>query len=241
MKLSTLNSKLNLLSVGTNAKTVKGDGEDALTAIMYLSPHTSAGYGNICSAATAGCIQGCLVSAGRGAMSNVIKARKRKTELFFTDNKLFKQQLLQDLILFTSYIEQENLKGYVRLNGTSDIDWSKIKIDHKTYFDMFPDITFYDYTKDFKRLSNYNNYHLTYSKTEETTEQEVIQLLDTSGNVAIVFDSLPTHWNGVQVIDGDVNDLRPLDPVNVIVGLKAKGKAKQDTIGFVTRIGLINV
>lgn len=40
MKLSTLNGKLNLLSVGTNAKTKKGDTEDQLTAIMYLAPNT---------------------------------------------------------------------------------------------------------------------------------------------------------------------------------------------------------
>jgi hypothetical protein len=38
MKLSTLNSKLHLLSVGTNTKTVKGDVDDQLTAILYLSP-----------------------------------------------------------------------------------------------------------------------------------------------------------------------------------------------------------
>ncbi len=36
MKLSTLNSKLNLISVGSNAKTSKGDSEDTLTAILYL-------------------------------------------------------------------------------------------------------------------------------------------------------------------------------------------------------------
>ncbi len=40
MKLSTLNSKLNLIAVGTNAKTKKGDAEDELTAIMYLAPNT---------------------------------------------------------------------------------------------------------------------------------------------------------------------------------------------------------
>lgn len=36
MQLSTLNSKMKLLSVGTNAKTKKGDDETQLTAIMYL-------------------------------------------------------------------------------------------------------------------------------------------------------------------------------------------------------------
>jgi hypothetical protein len=37
-----------------------------------------------------------------------------------------------------------------------------------------------------------------------------------------------------EVIDGDLSDLRFLDPSGgVIVGLKAKGKAKKDLSGFV--------
>jgi hypothetical protein len=38
---------------------------------------------------------------------------------------------------------------------------------------------------------------------------------------------------GRRVINGDESDLRFLDPVGVVVGLKAKGKAKRDTTGFV--------
>jgi len=34
-------------------------------------------------------------------------------------------------------------------------------------------------------------------------------------------------------VNGDVSDLRFLDPNNSIVGLKAKGKAKTDMSGFV--------
>jgi len=37
----------------------------------------------------------------------------------------------------------------------------------------------------------------------------------------------------LQVIDGDKDDLRFLDPKGVVVGLIAKGKAKRDTSGFV--------
>ena len=35
MKLSTLNGKMNLLAIGTNSKTAKGDDDTKLTAIMY--------------------------------------------------------------------------------------------------------------------------------------------------------------------------------------------------------------
>jgi hypothetical protein len=41
---------------------------------------------------------------------------------------------------------------------------------------------------------------------------------------------------GYKVIDGDINDLRYLDPENVIVGLTAKGKAKKDDTNFVIDI-----
>jgi hypothetical protein len=36
-----------------------------------------------------------------------------------------------------------------------------------------------------------------------------------------------------KVINGDANDLRFLDPQGVIVGLRAKGKARNDATGFV--------
>jgi hypothetical protein len=62
--------------------------------------------------------------------------------------------------------------------------------------------------------------------------------LSAGGNVAVVFDELPTHWKGFKVIDGDENDLRYMDERGVVVGLKAKGKAKKDTIGFVVKINV---
>ena len=51
----------------------------------------------------------------------------------------------------------------------------------------------------------------------------------------MVFDKLPETWHGFTVIDGDDDDLRYLDMGGVVIGLKAKGKAKKDTSGFVVR------
>jgi hypothetical protein len=52
--------------------------------------------------------------------------------------------------------------------------------------------------------------------------------------MAVVFrDKLPKTFRGLRVINGDADDLRFLDPKGVVVGLKAKGKAKRDTSGFV--------
>jgi hypothetical protein len=61
-----------------------------------------------------------------------------------------------------------------------------------------------------------------------------MEILKMGGNVAVVFrKDLPTTYKGYQVVNGDVSDLRFLDPNNSIVGLKAKGKAKTDMSGFV--------
>ena len=47
---------------------------------------------------------------------------------------------------------------------------------------------------------------------------------------------LPDTWNGFKVVDGDVRDDLMLDVSGVVLGLRAKGKAKKDTSGFVIQV-----
>ena len=104
--------------------------------------------------------------------------------------------------------------------------------DHK-------DVQFYDYTKVIKRayMELPANYHITlsYSEADMDYADKVHQaVLDTGVNMAVVFrDELPETFRGLRVIDGDKDDLRFLDPKGVVVGLKAKGRAKHDDSGFV--------
>jgi hypothetical protein len=98
-----------------------------------------------------------------------------------------------------------------------------------------PNILFYDYTKNPNHIKKYinSNYKLTFSRSE-CNEATAIDVLNDGGNVAVVFSNeLPTEWNGYRVINGDETDLRYFDPINVVVGLKAKGDAKKDKSGFV--------
>jgi hypothetical protein len=235
MKLSTLNGKMSLISVGTNAKTKKGDSDLAVTAIMYLAPSTISGY-ETCPSKSKGCSEACLFTAGRGAMNSVQQARVRKTKLFFEKQDQFLANLKNDLTLFDSYCKQEGLQGYVRLNGTSDIKWEDFDL-----FSSFPNIRFYDYTKrtdrDFENLPS--NYKLTFSRSEDTTDEELLDLVKNI-NVSVVFTQVPETHLGIKVIEGDLTDLRWEDPSNVIVGLKAKGLAKSDDTGFVIQPKLIN-
>ena len=232
--ISSLNSKLKLLSVGTNAKTVKGDSTEVLTAIMYLAPHDMSGY-EVCPSSSTGCRNVCLVTSGRGAMTSVQQARIRKTKLFFEDNGTFMSQLLTDLKLFETYCAENNTQGYVRLNGTSDILWETYD-----FFKDFPSLKFYDYTKiQGRNINDQPNYKLTFSRSEDHTDADIFQAIGLGHNVAVVFDEVPEEYLGLPVVLGDLSDLRWEDPLGVIVGLKAKGKARKSTPeedkGFVIR------
>jgi hypothetical protein len=80
------------------------------------------------------------------------------------------------------------------------------------------------------------NYHLTFSRSE-SNQAECEQVLKAGGNVAVVFEkTLPATYLGYKVINADETDLRFTDEKNVIVGLKAKGKAKKDDKGFVVSL-----
>lgn len=232
--------KLNLISSGTtNAKTVKNESE---TYILYLSPYNLNDTGkNICPFATKGCSDACLNSAGRGKFSNVQLARRRKTNLFFSDRKLFLQQLVDDLTKINKKAIKENKLIYIRLNGTSDIDFNQLLLRYfGISFVSFGSLRFYDYTKDknkalrYPAYSEYDVYRVTYSRKETDTDMDIKMLLGVGVNVAAVFaNELPDTYLGYPVINGDLTDLRFNDPSGVIVGLKAKGKAKKDCSGFV--------
>jgi hypothetical protein len=223
-------SKYKLIGVGNNAKTIKGDGSEYLTAILYLTPSDY-----LCPLSNlAGCREGCLNTAGRGAFNSVQAARHRKTQMLLKLPDQFNQQLRADLDKFQKYCQRKGIQPVVRLNGTSDYNWKDIIVD-------YPVIQFYDYTKVYNRLAKNwpSNYHLTlsYSEANQKYREKVVEYADKYGaNMAVVFrdkNSIPKTFLGRKVIDGDADDLRFLDPSNVVVALYAKGKAKKDTTGFV--------
>jgi len=229
----------NLIGVGNNAKTIKGDGSEYMTAIKYMQPYKTMFRGkvhNLCAMADkAGCSEPCLRWAGRGQMSSVQRGRERKTMFYLSDRIGFMDTLINDITVFRRRHIKKNIQPCVRLNGTSDIQYEKSGI-----MEQFPDVQFYDYTKIVKRAYAKlpDNYHLTlsYSEADMDYADSVHQaVLDTGVNMAVVFrDRLPDTFRGLRVIDGDKDDLRFLDPKGVVVGLVAKGKkAKRDKSGFV--------
>ena len=227
-----------LLSIDTNAKTIKGQKKGYLTGILYLAPSNESGAINTCGYASQGCRQACLFTAGRGAFNNVRKARVEKTLLFHSSRDLFMDQLVKDIEGLKRKAERLGMKPCVRLNGTSDISWESVPAGKASnIFQLFDDVPFYDYTKNIKKVIKLKenplpNYSLTFSRSESNQAQAELAL-SLGVNVASVFRVIPPESFGVPVINGDESDLRFLDPKGVIVGLKAKGKAKHDKSGFV--------
>lgn len=232
-----------LLSVSSDAKTIKGETLGFLTGILYLAPATTTKWNTCSMAKTAKCDVACLFSAGRGAFSSVQTARINKTVWFFTERDTFMQQLVVDIAKLIKKAIKLGLKPLVRLNGTSDIRWETVgftDVDGTEYvniFAAFPDIQFYDYTKDANRKDLPANYDLTFSYSGvEGFQPYVTKALLNNMRMAVVFrkeQDIPQSFMGIPVVSGDKSDVRHLDDDGVIVGLYAKGKAKLDTTGFV--------
>lgn len=231
-----------------NHKTIKGEKLGYVTYIMYMSPYTDNSKGiNLCPHASKGCAASCLFKSGFGGIyDKVQEGRRNKSEWFIANRSEFMLQLVTEI---TKAIKRHDGKDKVtfRLNGTSDIRWEKIKVlDGKTIFELFPDVQFYDYTKNPKRFdgSMPSNYHLTFSRSE-TNHKKAMELLAKGYNVAMVFNKLPIEFEGYKVIVGDETDLRFLDESGVIVGLTykvntgnggAERNAESRTSGFVINV-----
>lgn len=223
---------MKLLSIDTNSKTIKGQSFGYMTGILYLAPANLSGR-QVCPHRSKGCEIACLYSAGRGAFNNVQSARMRKTLAFFKDKEGFLNDLKNDISSLVKKATKAGMFPCVRLNGTSDLPFHSMGI-----MECFPDVQFYDYTPNKQRMLDYlegklpANYSLTFSRKEDN-ESACDEIIAKGGNVAAVFKDIPKTWKGKPCYNGDESDLRFLDPKNVIVALKAKGKAKKDISGFV--------
>jgi len=221
-----------------NTKMLKSIELGYLTAILHLAPHKLSGV-NICPKASQGCVKACLNTSGRGRFEFTQNSRLNKTKYFLNDRLKFLLQLDNEVKNFKKRAIKQGLKPAVRLNGTSDLIWERYPIkDNKNIMELNSDVQFYDYTKIKNRLSDKlpKNYHLTFSKSE-SNDSDIKDLLTTAFNIAVVFkDKLPKNYLGRNVVDGDISDLRFLEPKGVIVGLATKGNAKTDNSGFVVNV-----
>ena len=215
-----------------NPKIQKGTKLGYLSFILHLAPADLSGK-ETCPKRTVGCTAACLNTAGRGGMfkrgenTNMIqKARIRKTVQYFEQREQFLADLEADIRKAIKFAAKQNLTPVFRLNGTSDLPVEKWGIIEK-----FPTVQFYDYTKVLgRKVAHLSNYHLTFSKADGN-DADVDKALEQGMSVVAVYDEIPAG-----VPSADLDDLRFLDPKGIMLGLKAKGRAKKDYSGFVIRL-----
>lgn len=232
----------NLLSGGdTNTKTAKNS---LKTYILYLAPYKQNSKGiNLCPNASKGCVKACLFTSGRGRFSNVASSRINKSNFYVENREGFLDKLYAELVKISVQARKNDEKVAIRLNGTSDIDFvSQLNKRYNTdILVQFSNLIFYDYTKILGKIEKYQgqNYHLTYSRSEDTSNFDLHQAITMGANVAVVFDKLPATYNiygnSVDVIDGDESDILMIYNRGKVLGLKAKGDAKADKSNFVIR------
>ena len=237
--------------LGSSVKTEKGVSEGVMTAVQYLAPARESGR-QVCPFASAGCKALCLGhSSGRMAMSASERARLWKTTMRFGATEEYFALLGFEIEAHRRRAEREGMIPAVRLDGSSDLG------DAEIIAEQHPDVVFYDYTKSLARMRRVwrngpLNYHLTFSYSGENWAECEEVLREGYGSVAVVFDvgdaDLPEEWCGYPVIDGDKHDARFLDDarMGVIVGLRAKGKARgaserEENCGFVVPVSVVQV
>lgn len=227
-----------LLAIDSNAKTIKGQKKGFKTAILYLTPASGSGENMCAMAALAQCDEPCLNTAGRGAMSNVQISRLRKTLFFIQYRDEFLALLRKDIRRVVKAIEKSGFTPLIRLNGTSDVRFENLGIIQE-----FPNVQFYDYTKAWNRRNIPANYDLTFSYSGVKAYQPFVKkAMETGERIAVVFRNRKIvermlanneKFMGLEVIDGDDNDIRHEEPKGVVVALYAKGRAVRDKSGFV--------
>lgn len=195
---------------------------------LCLLPHRLSGN-NVCAYSTPECRKLCINLSGRGRMPYVQEGRSVRTKFLFKHPDAF-------AAILAGEIGRLPKGANLRLNMFSDLLWEQIA---PQLFTLRPDIQFYDYSK-YPAGSRVlpSNYHLTYSASERWTDGEIADAVKSGDNVTVVLnlrrsEVMPTFWKGLPVVDGDKNDARYDDPIGVVVGLRAKGKAVRSDSKFV--------
>jgi hypothetical protein len=243
----------SIVSIEWDPKTSKSVEQGYITGITYLGHHKTSGF-NVCNDATPGCSRECLEYAGRGSMKPTQIARIKRTLFLFQHRAEYFLQAEREWESLIRQADRRKLIPVGRPNGTSDLPYERMPFTGKSgrrygsLMERFPDgrdIFWMDYTKNPTRARE-QPYNLTFSRAETPTNQaHALELLDQGINIAVVFGvpsradkfghkkPLPETWEGHTVIDGDLHDLRFLDPRGVVVGLRSKGTALHDKTGFV--------
>ena len=216
-----------LLGINPSTKIEKGKKINVNTAILYLAPDTTVTDKTICpNASRNGCSKDCLATSGRLGMLNGQLAQIRRTLYYLYHNEAFMIQLQNEI---DKYHKKYGDSLAVRLNGTSDLNFSKLIARN-------PGIQFYGYSKLRNMIvKNKNkNHHYTFSGSmySDYSRKELKKAVNDGLNIALAFNTkgtkkdtlrIPKKLFNKKLIDFDITDVRFKDKKGSIGFLKRKG------------------
>lgn len=210
-------------SVNSSQKIVKGEKLNFDTLVLYLSASKNAGV-DLCKFASTGCRLACLVASGhaliqsRAGKNQIAISRIVKTWLTVYRRDIAETVLCAEIEIAKKRAEKRGRKFAVRINGTSDLCFANV-------INAFPDVQFYDYTKDPERVSM-PNYHLTfsYADTSKARIKHYKQALKRGQSIAfpVIASDFEEACAMPECYSMDETDLRFLDNGGKYGILKAK-------------------
>ena len=222
-----------LINVNSSSKIAKGKKINLLTAILYLKPADMVSAKTLCAGAELfDCKKDCLESSGQLGMKTGDNAKIKRTILFLLRQNDFMETMRSEILAHQKTAERKKQKFAVRLNGTSDIDFS-------SFIESMPNITFYDYSKVFFRVKNNNlkNYDLTFSGSAKSEKVLSItaRAIKSGFRTVLAMNTaetkgeykLPNKLGLIPVINMDDTDARFLDDKSAIGVLARKGSNKE--------------
>ncbi len=216
-----------LLSDDTsNFKLAKSAKKGYRTLGLSLAHSKTSGDYNVCRYSTPVCEASCVADAGNGNYPKVKKARALKTKFLAEDPSAFISLLVAEIDEWVA----KHGDVAVRLNTFSDIPWEEVAPELFTRWGS--KVTFYDYTKwPVSARPDNDDYDLTRSASERTTDAQIKEWLDDGARVAVCIDikrtdAAPATFLGHPCIDGDTSDARFLEDKGTVVLLRPKGSAR---------------
>lgn len=210
-------------SVNSSQKIVKGEKLNFDTLVLYLSASKNAGV-DLCKFASTGCRLACLVASGHALIeenagkNTIAVSRIVKTWLTVYRRDIAEAVLCAEIESAKKRAEKRGRKFAVRINGTSDLCFADV-------INAFPDVQFYDYTKDPERVE-LPNYHLTFSYADTSKARIKHYKQAIKRGQSIAFPVIASDFEEACAIPDcysmDDTDLRFLDKAGKYGILKAK-------------------
>lgn len=221
-----------LVNVNSSTKIKKGEKINLETAILYLKPAASISAITLCAASELfGCEDDCLESSGQLGMTTADNAKIKRTIIYVLRKFEFLVELEKEIKRKAKLALKHDADFAVRLNGTSDIDFSR-------FIGAMPEIQFYDYTKIYRQIKKNDlpNYDLTFSGSANNDKTLRITARAIANNLRTVLAintaetkgeyKLPNNLGLIPLINMDETDARFYDDKSAVGVLARKGSNK---------------